>query len=45
MTSDYILDTIARAGIWRAMHGVPPIAAAFIAAACILAALALRSRR
>jgi hypothetical protein len=45
MSAEHVLDTIMRAGIWRAMHAVPPIAAAIIAAACILAALALRSRR
>jgi hypothetical protein len=45
MSADHILDTVMRAGIWRAMHGVSPLAAAVIAAACVEAALALRRRR
>ena len=44
MTVDHILDTIMRAGIWRAMHGASPLAAAAIAGACIVLALVARRR-
>jgi len=42
---DQLFDVVMRAGIWRAMQGVSPIAAAGIAAACVVAALVARRWR
>ena len=44
MTFDHIVDTIFRAGVFRAMHGVSPMMAAGIACAAVVVAFALRRR-
>ena len=45
MTVDHVLDVVMRAGVWRAMHGVSPLAAAAVAGACVVVALAARRRK
>ena len=40
MTLDHILDTVFRAGVFRAMHGVSPQAGAAIAIGVVVLAVA-----
>ena len=44
MTLDHIMDTIFRAGVFRAMHGLSPAAAACVAVAVVMVGIVLKGR-